>query len=149
MAPSFDATYSIDREVITWQGVDITQAIAEGDGSITETLEGASGWSQKGNGVGGAVQSFNPSTRGTIKIKVSMEHPVHTQLKALVRVDQLTRAIAAPMTRLRNSGEVITYENARVTRVPDEGGGSTAGESEWEWIFTRKVSNAGVLLNVI
>lgn len=144
------ANYSIDRELLTWMGLDLTEGLAEGDNAVRDSQEGNNGWSQKSNGVGGVVQQYNPSTRGTLTLRISMEHPLHLQLKKLHATDRLTRAVVGPLKRQRPSGEIITYDFARIMRDPDEATGTTAGEAEWVFIYaTRSPTPADAIANII
>jgi hypothetical protein len=148
--PVQHATYSIDREILTWFGLDLHEGLAEGDSSIKDALDSGAGWTQKPNGVGGVVQQYNPKTSGKLTLKISREHSLHTTLKALHTADRLTRALAGPLIWQRSSGETIIYDVARIERDPDEAGGTTTGDAEWVWIFGARFANAGdIIANII
>lgn len=132
--------YSLDREQLAWQGLDLTEGLADGDGVIADSQDGDQGWTQKPRGTGGTVQMYNSQSHGTLTLQIDMEHPLHLSLKSLHNQDRVLRNVVGPITRKRNSGEVITYENARIQRAPDESTGVTSGTAEWQWIYSERRS---------
>lgn len=142
--PPVHTQYSLATEAISWLSIDLTQGLSDGDSSISDDPNDANGWSQKPNGVGGTVQSFNPGTNGTLTLTIDMEHPLHQTLKALSIVDQNLLSVVSTIIRKRSSGETILYHAARIMKQPAEKSGVTAGTCEWKWIYGSKTVSPAI-----
>lgn len=128
-------TYSSDRVVVAWLGLPLDEGLAEG--SFFTPRRTRKTWTQRQNGLGGAIRLFHPDRSGEVDFLINTESKVNSQLLALATTDRFTRVIQGPMvvTDL-NTREVFIFTNAYITTEPDEQRATTSVEVTWTFAFT-------------
>jgi hypothetical protein len=113
--------YSIDKQEIGWNGLDIKAGLAVGT-SFVEAIESPA-FNQKRTAMGGVVRAHVPGSSGTASITVDRETQLYQDLQTIHNADRDPdgRDQVADMTRKdTESGAEVRYTNAYIMTMPDD-----------------------------
>lgn len=127
--------YSVDAVKVAWTFAgDLTGGLAEG--TFIQPRRNKPRFTQKADGVGGAVRLFTPNDSGSITLLMDGESREHQVLMTLANTDRVLQAFVAPLVITdNNTREVAFYNKAYIATPPDVPKGVSSIVIPWTFNF--------------